>query len=268
MCEIFAMSARLATNVQLSLSELARHGGATGPHRDGWGVVFHEARDACRFREAEAASDSLLVRMLAENDYRSHITMVHLRKSTQGVRALRNTQPFQRELGGRVHSFAHNGRLTGIEQRLSLGRFRRVGETDSEHAFCALMEAMRPLWERDDEVPSVATRHAIFAQFVRDIRDLGPTNIVYADGDALFVHAHERTQADGAIRPPGLHMLTRCCQQEGGHFPDSSAMHMGAQRADQQVVLFASVPLSDEDWKPLEPGTTLAAQAGQAVLGG
>jgi predicted glutamine amidotransferase len=50
MCELLAMSARFPTTVHLSMTELARHGGDTGPHRDGWG-------DAFVLREPEAASE-------------------------------------------------------------------------------------------------------------------------------------------------------------------------------------------------------------------
>jgi predicted glutamine amidotransferase len=39
MCELLAMSARLPAPLHLSMTELARHGGETGPHRDGWGVA-------------------------------------------------------------------------------------------------------------------------------------------------------------------------------------------------------------------------------------
>lgn len=56
---------------------------------------------------------------------------------TQGARLLRNSQPFARELGGRIHLFAHNGMLPGIEddELFATRRFHRVGDTDSEQAF-------------------------------------------------------------------------------------------------------------------------------------
>jgi len=48
-----------------------------------------------------------------------------------------------------MHLFAHNGMLPGIETNalFPTHRFRRIGETDSEHAFCALLERLAPLWE-------------------------------------------------------------------------------------------------------------------------
>jgi glutamine amidotransferase len=51
---------------------------------------------------------------------------------------------FARELRGRLHVFAHNGRLEGIESRHAgeRDRFQPVGETDSEIAFCILLERL------------------------------------------------------------------------------------------------------------------------------
>jgi predicted glutamine amidotransferase len=56
---------------------------------------------------------------------------------------MKNCQPFVRELGGRVHVFAHNGDLDigALRAKLPLGGFRPVGDTDSEYAFCALLGA-------------------------------------------------------------------------------------------------------------------------------
>jgi glutamine amidotransferase len=64
MCELLAMSARFATTIHLSLDELARHGGGTGPHRDGWGIAFAQHGDALVVREPEAASESPWVAFL------------------------------------------------------------------------------------------------------------------------------------------------------------------------------------------------------------
>jgi len=75
--------------------------------------------DVRLFRDPEAAGDSAWVRFIGEQRIRSHLVMSHLRHATQGEVWLRNTQPFARELGGRMHLFAHNGWLPGIEQRLA-----------------------------------------------------------------------------------------------------------------------------------------------------
>lgn len=58
MCELFALSASSPVDVRLSLHELARHGGETGMHADGWGVAFLQDRDVAVFREPSAAARS------------------------------------------------------------------------------------------------------------------------------------------------------------------------------------------------------------------
>ena len=72
---------------------------------------------------------------------RSDNVIAHIRKATQGRIALENTHPFMRELWGRYWVFAHNGDLKGFAPRLH-GAFRPVGTTDSERAFCWLMQEL------------------------------------------------------------------------------------------------------------------------------
>ena len=80
----------------------------------------------------------------------------------QGTVSLANTHPFVRELWGRNFVFAHNGTVKAAKKH-PLGRFHPIGETDSEHAFCVIMDALarafpryprvkRDLWEAVAEV--------------------------------------------------------------------------------------------------------------------
>ena len=94
MCELLAISARFPTTIHLSLDELARHGGDTGPHRDGWGVAYMQDGDALVLREPDAASASRLLACAKQTTLRSSAVIAHIRRATQGPRMLRNTQPF------------------------------------------------------------------------------------------------------------------------------------------------------------------------------
>ena len=58
MCELFAMSARHPSTISLSLEEFSKHGGLSGPHKDGWGVVWYEDGDARLIKEAHPAATS------------------------------------------------------------------------------------------------------------------------------------------------------------------------------------------------------------------
>jgi len=263
MCELLAMSARFPTTIHLSLDELARHGGATGPHRDGWGLAFEQEGDALLLREPEAASESRWLSFMAHHELRSTAVLAHIRRATQGPRLLRNTQPFVRELGGRVHVFAHNGMSPGIEADPSFParRFLRVGDTDSEHAFCALLERLAPQWGRG--LPSLEDRLTEVVAFAADLRLLGPANFLYSDGDAIFAHGHRRRDDSGEIRPPGLHVLCRRCTAGSDGVPLAGVSI--AREADQEVALLASVPLSAEPWTPLVEGEVVVLREGRVV---
>lgn len=250
MCELFAMSSRMPTDVRASLEAFSRHGGPDGPHREGWGIAYYADEDVRLVKDAEPAFDSACVRFMKEHPFASGTVISHIRHGTQGRMAMKNCQPFARELGGRMHVFAHNGDLdmAALRAGMPLQQFHPVGETDSEYAFCAMLDWLRPLWLRGG-LPALAERFAIVARFAAALRLLGPANFLYSDGDTLFLHGHRRRQGDGGPpRAPGLHLLSRSCAP------------------DQQVLLAASVPLTTEPgWRALAEGELVVAQQGTVV---
>ena len=261
MCELFAMSSHIPTSVQLSIDVLACHGSTARRLGDGWGVAFHDGRDALVVREAEPAADSPWVHCLAQRGLGGRIVLAHLRHATQGSAALRNTQPFQRELGGRVHLFAHNGRFDGIEQHVGAGsRFRPIGGTDSEVAFCTLMERLAPLWAAG--MPTETERISVVAGLASELRAMGPANFLYTDGDLLFAHADRRIQPDGRTAPPGLTMLQRSCEVDLDALPIAGVT---IAPGPQHLVIFASLPLTGEAWRPISQGTLIVVRNGQVL---
>jgi predicted glutamine amidotransferase len=263
MCELFAMSSRLPADVQLSLEAFSRRGGLAGPHKDGWGVAYYAGQDVRLVKEAEPGSDSACVRFMLEHPFRTSLALSHIRKATRGATAMKNCQPFQRELGGRMHVFAHNGDLdlATLRARTRLHNFRPVGDTDSEYAFCALLEQLRASW-LEEAPPCIGERRRIVERFAGEIRALGPANFIYSDGEALFIHGHKRFHGDGRPpRAPGLHVLCRRCAGTSAMLAtDGLRIDLPAQ---QELVLAASVPLTDEPgWRALAQGELLMAQAG------
>lgn len=277
MCELLAMSSANTEHLTFSLRTLASRGGNGHNTHDGWGVAFYQGRDVALFREPAAAADSALVNFLETNGPSTHLAISHIRHATQGTVQLSNTQPLVRELGGNTHVFAHNGNLVGIagSTALTLGFYRPVGQTDSEYAFCVLLERLRPLWDGAN-LPSLESRLAVLTTFASDLRQFGPANFLYADGDVLFAHGHRRVQHEnGSIEPPGLWVLERHCaapdtidDSTAANSANNPAAHQGGlaiKHVDQSVVLFASVPLTEEAWRPMLEGELLVVRAGQIV---
>ena len=269
MCELFAMSSRVPANIRFSMEEFSRHGGLTGPHKDGWGIAYYADGDVRLVKEPLPAHDSACLRFIQDHPFASDLAVSHIRKATQGAHTLVNCQPYTRELGGAMHVFAHNGDLdlARLAARAPLRFHRPIGNTDSEYAFCALLGRLQDLWLESQRVPPLEARLAIVTAFAAELRALGPANFLYADGDALFAHGHKRTQVDRSMRPPGLHVLCRHCAH------DASAGEMAMRTeglaitpregAEQDVVLFASVPLTQEaGWRALGEGEVIAVRAG------
>jgi glutamine amidotransferase len=233
--------------------------------RDGWGVAFFQDEDVALFREPFAAGNSELVRYLESHGPSTTLAISHIRHATRGAMTLANTQPFARELGGRMHVFAHNGNLPDIENSAALtsGPFRPIGQTDSELAFCALLSRLIPLWAADGP-PSLDARMSLLAAFAADLRPLGPANFLYADGDALFAHGNRRIQgATGRIAPPGLWLLQRHCPPADTS-PDGGG-GVAVTQGERAVLLFASVPLTEEAWRPLSDGELVAVRGGKVL---
>jgi predicted glutamine amidotransferase len=93
------------------------------------------------------------------------------------------------------------------------------------------------------------------------MRKLGPINFLYTDGDVLFAHGDRRTQLNGTIAPPGLWCLSRRCINEPDELSQAGIVIEPKEQA-QEVLLFASVPLTDEHWRPLIEGEVVAAKNG------
>lgn len=266
MCELFALSSRQPATVNLSLEALAKHGGLSGPYKDGWGIGFYEDQDVQVIREPSPASKSNWVRFIEENDLRSRMVISHIRRASAGEPLLENTHPFGRELGGRMHLFAHNGNLKDIRsaKALSSGLHRPVGATDSEYAFCILLSRLQHLWLASDEPPQLHERFKVVRDFAAEMRPLGPANFLYADGDALFAHGHKRRHSDDTVRSPGLCFLRRHCPAEDPVFRAEGVRVIPEE--GQEVMLFASVPLTEEAWGPLAEGEVVVTKDADFVL--
>lgn len=185
MCQLLGMNCNTPTDVMFSFAGFAQRGGRTDQHGDGWGIAFFEGRGLRHFVEPQAACDSPLARLIRDYPIRSDNVIAHIRKATQGAVQLANCHPFVRELWGRYWVFAHNGDLKGFAPRLH-GAFRPVGDTDSERAFCWLLQELA---KSHAGVPSVAELTLTLRELLPPLAAHGTCNVLLSNGQALWAHA-------------------------------------------------------------------------------
>lgn len=253
MCELLGMSANVPTDIRFSFAGLARRGGDTGPHRDGWGIAFYEGRGCRTFHDPEPSALSPLAHLLVRQPIRSRITVAHVRRANRGRVAIENTHPFVRELWGRPWSFAHNGQLGGIG-RLPLGRFRPIGTTDSERAFCWLLGEIE---RRHPQLPAARRLDGLLPELFGRLAELGVFNALMSDGRSLYAHCGKR-----------LSMITRRAPFGRATLIDEDlAVDFSAETTpDDVVTVIATRPLTrDETWTELAVGSTSVLRDGEIV---
>jgi glutamine amidotransferase len=185
------MNSHLPASLSLSFTGFAQRGGGTDHHADGWGMAFFESEGNAPgkgiryFIDKESAAASPIAQMLRSYPIKSHNVVAHVRKATVGEVKLENSHPFVRELWGRYWVFAHNGDLKDFNPPLH-GSFRPVGNTDSELAFCWLMQELA---KSHYNVPSVAELTLTLAELVPKIAKHGTFNFLLSNGQALWAHA-------------------------------------------------------------------------------
>jgi len=256
MCELLGLSASAPVDVTMSFGRLAAHGGRGG-NPDGWGIAYLEGDDAQIWRDPHAAADSPFATFLATEPITSHTVIAHVRRATMGGVALANTQPYLRELFGRVHVFAHNGGFPAIIAPAPTSWFRPLGQTDSEIAFCRMLAQLAG--EGDDVLAS----RRVFADHARQLAAMGHANLLYASADRLLVHSDLRNTGPGTPDQPGLWVVER--HFDAPHNPADAAGILGVHSPGLAVTVVASVPLTDEAWRPLPRGTVLEVVGGQIV---
>lgn len=185
MCQLLGMNCNVPTDIVFSFTGFATRGGRTDQHADGWGIAFFEGAGVRHFVDYQAAAASPVADLIKNYPIKSKNVIAHIRKATQGVVALENCHPFIRECWGRYWVFAHNGDLKDFFPVLD-GAFRPVGNTDSERAFCYLLQELRRRF--GDTPPALAALTEALTELVAGIARHGPFNLMLSDGAALFAH--------------------------------------------------------------------------------
>jgi glutamine amidotransferase len=251
MCQLLGMNGNTPTDIVFSFTGFSTR---AEEHKDGFGIAFFEGAGVRLFVDAQSARHSPVAEMVRRYPIRSDNIVAHIRKATQGRVALENTHPFQRELWGRYWVFAHNGDLKGYAPRLHAS-FRPVGSTDSELAFCWLMQELSKSHAR---VPPVLELTRTLRELVPRIARHGTFNFMLSNGEALWAHCS--TRLSYIVRQ---HPFKKAKLQDD----DVSVDFAELTTPNDRVAVIVTEPLTcDEDWTPIPPGELLAFAGGAPLV--
>ena len=253
MCQLLGMNANTPTDVMFSFTGLATR---ADEHKDGFGIAFFEDRGLRHFIDHQSARQSPVAELVKRFPIRSDNVIAHIRKATQGRVALENTHPFVRELWGRYWVFAHNGDLKDFCPRLH-GAFRPVGNTDSEHALCWLMQELA---KAHASVPSVQELSCTLRELLPQPARHGSFNLLLSNGQALWAHCSTKLWALERRHPFGAAQLAD---------EDVRVDFAALTTPQDRVAIVATEPLTQgEDWQQMQPGEMRVFVGGQTVAAG
>jgi predicted glutamine amidotransferase len=243
MCQLLGMNCNVPTDIVFSFTGFSTRGGRTDEHIDGWGIAFFEGAGVRHFVDHEAAIASPIADLIRRWPIKSKNVIAHIRKATQGRVALENCHPFVRELWGRYWVFAHNGDLKDFAPTLN-GTFRRVGSTDSELAFCYLLQELHRRF--GDAAPAMPALQSALQELTTEIARHGTFNMMLSDGTALFAHCSTNLHYIVRQHPFATAMLAD---------EDMSVDFSQVTTPRDRVAIIVTAPLtSNETWIPFAPG--------------
>ena len=252
MCQMLGMNCATPTDITFSFRGLSQRAGITSDHSDGFGIAFFEDK-ACRlFVDNQSAVESPIAELVRNYPIKSRNVIAHIRKATQGKITLENSHPFIRELWGRQWIFAHNGDLHDFEPKLA-GRYTPVGNTDSERAFCYLLDH---LVEKFGFVePKTEQIFDALKEIAPKIAEYGTFNYCLSNGQALFSYATTK-----------LHWLVREYPFQHAQLIDIDVEVDFSQvtTPDDRVAVITTEPLTqNENWIAYKPGEMILFQNGK-----
>lgn len=262
MCDLLGLSFNVPIRAKISLDIFQQRGQA---NPDGWGLAFYNDAHMQIVKEPQSALNSTLYDFM-EQYVHSKTIISHVRRSTRGVSSYFNTHPFYQHLKTEFRdnefAFAHNGTLTQLE-KLHYERYNSLGETDSEQAFCHILNLIYELestsWTESD--------FNLIQESLREINNGQNTlNCIFSDGSYLFCYSDENDYNNGLrftrqFAPFGSIELVSPEKRLGNielrsEIPSS---------LDQYGYLISTRILTSEDWIEFNNGELIVFKDGQIV---
>ena len=254
MCQLMGLSFNVPVKPEISFRGFMKRG-RSNPH--GWGLaLFPDGKVAQVFKEPVEAGKSRLAEFLRDYPHlKSTVFIGHVRYASKGDHTYRNTHPFERVLRGKDYIFAHNGTLRGFKGE-RLNEFIPLGETDSEWAFCQIID-----WLNKAKISSwSASDYAKLEEVLRGLNKYGGLNILMSDGDHLFCY-HDKDRYNGLcyVQREFAHTRIRLVDEDWD-------VDLGQTKdPEQKGYVVATKPLTNEKWMDFSGGQLIVFCKGEVV---
>jgi len=254
MCQLLGMNSNIPTDICFSFQGFSQRGGITDTHKDGWGIGFFEGNGCRVFIDSKSTIESQLADFIKHYPIHSTNIIAHIRRATQGAVALANCHPFMRELWGQYWLFAHNGDLKDFYPRLN-SQFKPVGGTDSERAFCYILEHLRVEFSA---APLDSVRlYPLLKQLGDELSHYGRFNFLLSNGEFLYTYCYDH-----------LHYVLRRSPFTTAHLIDKDVTvdFSALSGPDDKIAVIATHPLTDDElWTQMMPGQLTVFHMGEPV---
>lgn len=257
MCQLLGMNCNTPTDIVFSFEGFRRRGGVTDIHVDGFGIAFFEGKGVRIYQDDGPCASSPVADLVRAYQIKSKNVLSHIRKASQGQVSLANTHPFTRELWGEYWLFAHNGHLNDPDELFVESRgqyYRPVGTTDSEQAFCFILEHLR---QKFKEKPSKEALFNEVQKLTAKIRIAGIFNFILTNGEWMMAHASTL-----------LHYIVRKAPfGEAKLLDDDVSINFAAVTTpEDRVAVIATLPLtSNESWAQFAVNELLMFEDGAII---
>lgn len=247
MCELMSICSNMEINPEFSFKELKIRGGEKKGHKDGWGIGFYKNNKAEIIKDSSPAYNNPKAKEIEEGKIKlnSKIFISHIRYSTSGNPSYENTHPFTRKLFDKEWIFAHNGTLGNFGMKNGifnekLVNFKPEGQTDSEYAFCFLLDRIK---EKCNENSTLEGLIKIIEDTANYIKSYGRFNFLLSDSVYLYCFGYD-----------SLYFVKR----KSGNFPvtlkdsDYSVNVSDMKKDGEKAIIVATKPLTkEENWKKI-----------------
>jgi len=224
MCQLLGLSSNKEVDIQLSLREF-RHRGNQNPH--GWGFAFIQNGNWKLIKKPDSLSSEDIKN--EQFQFKSKFVVGHVRWASCGKRTHQNTHPFH--IGQWI--FAHNGTVSSIKNNseFKLTKFLPEGQTDSEYAFCYLLEKIG----NEENIERIKT---ILGEESDKIKKNGNFNFLLSNSKVLFVFGDN-----------SLHFVHRKSPfQEVTLIDEDYSVNLQEIKApDEKAIIIATKPFTKEE---------------------